>query len=196
MKPKLILIGVGAAVLITAVWFFALWSPQSKKLSDAKTEQAAAEQRASELSARLTRLEKLQANADVLERDRAMLATAIPTADELDDFILQVNDRAAKAGVAFVSIAPQQPGVAAPAPGAAAAGPTPIGLQMQVTGDYFAILRFLEQLRDGERLVTVENFSLAKGGEGGGMTASISGRMFIAPSVAVPAAAPTTASVS
>lgn len=193
MKPKLILIGVGAALLITAVWFFALWSPQGKDLDEAKAEQAAAEQRASELEARLARLKKLEANADVLERDRALLATAIPTADELDNFLLQVNDRAAKAGVEFVSIAPQQPGGGGAAPGAAA-GPTPIGLQMQVTGDYFALLRFMEQLRDGERLVTVENFSLSKGGEGNQMSASIGGRMFIAPAVSVPTAAPTTPS--
>lgn len=194
MKAKLILIGVGAALLITAVWFFALWSPQGKDLDQAKADQAAAEQRSSELTARLTRLKKLEANADVLERDRALLATAIPTADELDDFLLQVNDRAAKAGVDFVSIAPQQPGAAGAAPGAAAAGPTPVGLQIQVTGDYFAILRFMEQLRDGERLVTVENFSLSKGGEGNSMSASIGGRMFIAPAVAVPTATPTTPS--
>jgi Tfp pilus assembly protein PilO len=195
VKAKLILIGVGAALLITAVWFFALWSPQGKDLDQAKADKAAAEQRSSELSARLTRLKKLEANADVLERDRAVLATAIPTADQLDDFLLQVNDRAAKAGVEFVSIAPQQPGAAGAAPGAAAAaGPTPVGLQIQVTGDYFAILRFMEQLRDGERLVTVENFSLSKGGEGNQMSASIGGRMFIAPNVVVPAATPTTPS--
>ena len=194
MKAKLILIGVGAALLITAVWYFALWSPQGKDLDQAKADQAAAEQRASELEARLTRLKKLEANADVLERDRALLATAIPTADQLDAFLLQVNERAARAGVEFVSIAPQQPGGADAAPGAAVAGPTPIGLQIQVTGDYFALLRFMEQLRDGERLVTVENFSLSKGGEGNQMSASIGGRMFIAPSVAVPTATPITPS--
>ena len=193
MKAKLILIGVGAALLITAVWYFALWSPQGKDLDQAKADQAAAEQRASELQARLTRLKKLEANADILERDRALLATAIPTADQLDAFLLQVNERAARAGVDFVSIAPQQPGTDA-TPGAAAAGPTPIALQMQVTGDYFAILRFLEQLRDGERLVTVENFALAQGSAPNEMSASIGGRMFIAPSVAVPTAAPTTPS--
>lgn len=193
MKPKLILIGVGAALLITAVWFFALWSPQGKDLDQAKADQAAAEQRSSELQARLTRLQKLEANADVLERDRALLATAIPTADELDNFLLQVNDRAARAGVDFVSIAPQQPGGGGAAPGVVA-GPTPVGLQMQVTGDYFALLRFMEQLRDGERLVTVENFSLSKGGEGNEMSASIGGRMFIAPAVSVPTATPITPS--
>lgn len=194
MKPKLILIGVGVTLLLTAAWFFAVWSPQGKKLDQARAEQAAAEQRESELQARLTRLKKLEANADVLERDRALLASAIPTADELDEFILQVNERASRAGVGFVSIAPQQPGAAGAAPGAATAGPTPIGLQIQVTGDYFAILRFMEQLRDGERLVTVENFALSKGGEGGEMSASIGGRMFLSPAVTFPATTPTTAS--
>lgn len=195
MKPKLILIGVGTALLITAVWFFAVWSPQGKKLDSAKAEQAAAEQRSSELQERLTHLKKLEANAEVLERDRALLATAIPTADELDDFIIQVNERASKSGVSFVSIAPQQPAGAGAAPaGVAPGGPTPVGLQIQVTGDYFAILRFLEQLRDGERLVTVETFSLAKGGEGGSMSASIGGRMFISPAVAIPTVTPTTPS--
>jgi Tfp pilus assembly protein PilO len=193
VKAKLILIGVGAALLITAVWYFALWSPKGEDLDKAKADQAAQEQRASELTARLARLKKLEANADVLERDRALLATAIPTADELDNFLLQVNERATAAGVDFMSIAPQQPAAATGAPGAVAAGgPTPVGLQMQVTGDYFAILRFLEQLRDGERLVTVENFSLSKGGEGNQMSASIGGRMFIAPTVVVPTATPTT----
>lgn len=191
MKPKLILLGVGAAILITAVWYFALWSPKGEDLDKARADLAAQEQRASELSARLVRLKKLEANADVLERDRALLATAIPTADQLDTFLLQVNERAARAGVDFTSIAPQQPAPGAAAPGAAV-GPTPVGLQMQVTGDYFAILRFLEQLRDGERLVTVENFSLSKGGEGNQMSASIGGRMFIAPTVVVPTATPTT----
>jgi Tfp pilus assembly protein PilO len=189
VKARLILIGVGAAVLITGVWYFALWSPKGADLEAAKAKQAAAEAQASDLQARVTHLKRLEANADVLERDRVKFAAAIPTADQLDNFILQVNQKASAAGVDFVSIAPQQPGAAA-APGATA-GPTPVGLQMQVTGDYFAILRFLEQLRDGERLVTVETFSLSKG-EGNVMSGSIGGRMFIAPTVVVPTATPTT----
>ncbi len=191
MKSKLILIGVGAALVLTGVWYFALWSPQGKNLEKAKADEVAAEQRASQLQVRLTHLQKLQANAHILERDRALLATAIPSTDELDAFILQVNERAAKAGVTFVSVSPQQPNAGAPVPGAAAGAPTAIGLQMQVTGDYFAVLRFMEQLRDGPRLVTVENFSLSKGGEGAEMSATIGGKMFVSPTVTAPAVTPT-----
>lgn len=196
MKPRLILIGVAAAIVITGLWYFVLWSPQGKDLDKARADQAASEQRASQLQARLGHLKKLEANSAVLERDRALLATAIPSTDQLDQFILQVNEKASKAGVQFVSVAPQQPNAGTAAPGAAAAagGATPIGLQIQATGDYFAILRFLEQLRDGQRLMTVENFSLSKGGEGNQMSASIGGRMFENPKAATSVAAATTPS--
>jgi len=199
VKPKLILIGVGAAIAVSAIWFFILWSPQSKSLTDARTEKAAAEQKASVLQARLGHLKKLEANKDVLERDRVKFATAIPSGDELDHFILSVNERASKAGVSFVSISPAPPANAAAAPGSTAPGaPTAIGLQMQVSGDYFAILRFLEQLRvDGERLVTVESLALAKGGGAGNpndLSASIAGKMYtFTPPASVPAAASTPA---
>ncbi|HEX2849395.1 MAG TPA: type 4a pilus biogenesis protein PilO [Acidimicrobiales bacterium] len=192
MKAKLILIGVGGAVVIAALWFFLLWKPQGDHLSKAKADKAAAQVRVDQLSTQLAHLKKLEANAAVLERDRALLAAAIPSSDQLDAFILSTNEKAATAGVSFVSISPQQPGAANAAPGAAAAsGPQVVGLQIQVTGDYFAILRFLEALRDGDRLVTVENFSLSKGGEGNQMSASIGGRMFVNPAQAAAAPAPT-----
>jgi Tfp pilus assembly protein PilO len=189
VKVRLLAIGLGAAVVITAAWYFALWKPKGHDLDTAKANEAAAESRASQAQTRLNHLKRLEANATVLEADRVKFAAAIPTADELDNFLHQVNDRATKAGVDFVTISPTPP-AAGGAPGAS--GPSAVGLQMQVTGDYFAILRFLEQLRDGERLVTVENFSLSKSGEGNQMSASIGGRMFIAPAVVVPTATPTT----
>jgi hypothetical protein len=87
--------------------------------------------------------------------------------------------------VSFVSIAPQQPSAAsAPAaPSGAPGAPVAISLQMSTTGDYFQLLTFLELLRDADRIVTVENFSLSKAGDGKEMTASIGGRMYILPSV-------------
>lgn len=195
MKTKLVLMGVGAALVLSGIWFFLLWSPQGENIDKAKAEKAASDQRASGLQVRLTHLQKLEANSSILERDRALLATAMPSSDQLDAFILDVNDRAAKAGVAFVSVSPQQPAAATAAPGAAAGAPTAIGLQIQVTGTYHQVLFFMEQLRDGSRLVTVENFALSKGAEGGAVSASIGGRMFVSPpTAAAPTAAPTTPS--
>ena len=186
MKARLALIGIGASIVLIGAWFFFLWKPASDDLDQAKEDRAAQETRAQELQVRLARLKNLEANADVLERDRALLAEAIPATDLLDQFILQVNERAARAGVSFVSVAPQQPNTGAAAPGTAA-GPTTIGLQIQVTGDYFQLLRFLEELRDGPRLVTVDTFSLSRGGEGNEMSASVGGRMFMNPAATMTA---------
>lgn len=187
MKARLALIGIGASILLIGAWFFLLWKPASDDLDKAKADRDAQVVRADQLQVRLNHLKDLEANAEVLERDRALLAEAIPSSDLVDQFILQVNERAARAGVSFVSVSPQQPGAAAAAPGTAA-GPTAIGLQIQVTGDYFQLLRFLEEMRDGPRLVTVDTFSLSKGGEGNQMSASVGGRMFLNPTAAAPAA--------
>ena len=180
MKPKLILIGVGAALVLTGAWFFFLWKPAGADLDKARADKVVAEQEASKLQARLSHLKKLEENASVLEQSRSLLATAIPSGDKLDEFILQVNERATRSGVSFVSVAPTPP--AAAAAGAASS----VGLQLQVAGDYFQVMRFLEEMRDGPRLFTVDNFSLNPGSEGK-MTASISSRMFVNPSA--PAAA-------
>jgi Tfp pilus assembly protein PilO len=196
MKSKLILVAALAAVAITALWFFVLWSPQSDSLTKARADEQAARQRQTELQNRLAHLKQLEANADVLERDRAMLATAIPDTDQLDQFIHQVNERAAAAGVSFVSVTPTEP-AAAGVPGAAATTAAPgtppaVGLQLQVSGDYFAIMHFMDALQaPGSRLVTVENLALAKGGATAGLTASIGGKMFVSPPSPTPTATPT-----
>lgn len=190
MKPKLIIIGIVSAVAVTALWFFAMWTPQSNNLSQARTEQQAAEAKVAQQRARLAHLKNLELNADVLERDRIRLAAAIPDTDQLDQFILRVNQSATASGVNFVSVSPTEPAAAAPGVPAAAGAPLSIGIQLQVTGDYFAIMRFLETLRDGERLLTVENLTMAKGGDNAPLTAGITGKMFMSPPVG--AVTPTT----
>lgn len=179
-KAKVIVAGVLVSVAIVGLWFVLLWNPTKTKLSDAQAKEQAAQDRASLLQTRLATLKSYEENQDVLEADRAELSQAIPDEDQLDDFIIYVNRTAESTGVSFVTISPAPPAApAAGAPGAVAGGPSVVALQLQVTGDYFAILRFMDSIRDGDRLVTVENFSLAKGGEGGQMSASIGGRMFV-----------------
>ena len=182
MKTKLIVIGVVSAVALTGLWFVALWRPQTKSLDTAKIERATAQKDLDTLRNRLTRLKQLEANAAVLERDKALLSAALPDTDQLDQFILQVNEKASASGVSFVSVAPTEPTADRPAASSssagAQAGPISIGLQLQVAGDYHSIMRFLETLRDGERLVTVENLQMTKPTDGT-MTAAIKGKMFV-----------------
>ncbi|MGH9149956.1 MAG: type 4a pilus biogenesis protein PilO [Acidimicrobiales bacterium] len=202
MKAKIIALAVLVSVVLGGAWYMFLWSPQGKDLDTAKEELAAAEKRGADLRVRLTRLQKLEANASLLEAQRVKFATAIPDTDDLDDFIIQMSDRAAAAGVTFMSISPTEPQAGrtptAAAGAASPAAPTSVGLQMQVTGDYFALLRFLENLRDGPRLVVVDNLALAKGGGQGtsanALTASIGGKMFISKGTAAATTSQTTTS--
>lgn len=193
MKVKLIAITLAAVVALTGLWYVALWSPQGDKIDKAEAEQAVAEARSAELATRLARLKKLEENKDQLDAERALFATLIPDSDELDTFLLDIHAKAQASGIDFMSIAPAQPAAAGAPAGAAAGGAVPVGLNMQASGDYFALLRFLEQVRDGERLVTIDNLTMS-GGEGGNLTASISGRMFIRG--ATPAPAPVAADPS
>lgn len=185
MKIKLVVMTLGALIALTGVWYVALWSPQGGKLEDAREEEAAAKAEADALEVRLNRLENLAANKAQLDADRDRFAALIPDADELDTFILDIHARAQQSGIQFVSIAPTQPADDV----LAAGGPVPVQLSMQATGDYFALLRFLEQMRDGDRLVTVEGFTLGKSGEGNSLNAAITARMFIRSGTPVPAPA-------
>ncbi len=194
MKAKLALIGIGASLLLAVAWYFALWKPASNNLSEAKEREVAAQTQVDTLSTELARLKQLEANQDVLERDLAALAEKLPDTDELDTFILELNDIASTSGITLQSLSPGEPSLQAAGTGgtgAAATGPIPITLQMQVQGDYFAILRFMDNLRDGTRLVTANNLSLSGGGEEGQMSASISGAMYIARPVTAAPADPT-----
>ena len=187
-KAKVIVAGVLVSVAIIGLWFVLLWNPTKDKLSQAQERETAAQDRANQLQTRLATLKGYEKNSAQLEADKARLSLAIPDEDQLDQFIIHVNDTAEATGVSFVTISPAPP--AAPA---APNNPQVVSLQIQVTGDYFSILRFMDAMRDGERLVTVENFSLAKGGEGGQMSASIGGRMFVVGPL--PSATPATAAV-
>ena len=181
MKPKLILMGVAGVLALTVVWYMALWSPQSDKLEKARTERTAAEAKVQQSQLRLTKLKKLEANADVMTRDRDRLAAKIPDTDQLDSFIIDLNRRATESGVALASISPQDVGAnAAPAAaGAKSTAASAIGLQLQVKGSYPQVLQFVDSVRDGGRLVTVETLSMATPDAGGLLTATIGGRMFV-----------------
>jgi Tfp pilus assembly protein PilO len=197
MKNKFIAIGVVGGLLLAGVWFFFLWGPQGDSLDKARDDRAAAEQRAQGLEQRLAHLRELEKNAPALEALRTRLAAYIPDTDQLDTFILQLNEQAVTSGVRLASLSPTEP-VATAVPAAATANATPngdaagtgaaapvvvaappsIGLSIQVAGDYFAVMRFLETLRDGSRLVVVDQVTMSPS-DGTAVTATIGAKMFL-----------------
>ena len=91
-------------------------------MSHAKTRRQAAEQTQAELQTQLNRLKAQQKSEPLRRAQLEALRTAIPDQPNLAQFILDVNDAAAKAGIDFVSISPSPPAAPA-APAAAAAAP-------------------------------------------------------------------------
>jgi type IV pilus assembly protein PilO len=185
-----VIIGVVAALLVLVLWWFLLWSPQRKKVDDAKARADAAQQQVGQLRVTLSRLQELKRTEALKRSQIEALRVAVPDQPNLAQFILDANDAANKAGIDFLSVTPSPPATAAAGAGTAAAGaPAAINLAMSITGGYFQVLDFVNRLTDLPRIVVIDNLSLAAG-DGSNMTVSITARMFT--TSAAPVAAPTT----
>jgi type IV pilus assembly protein PilO len=184
-----VIIGVVAALLVLVLWWFLLWSPQRKKVDDAKARADAAQQQVGQLRVTLSRLQELKRTEALKRSQIEALRVAVPDQPNLAQFILDANDAANKAGIDFLSVTPSPPATAAAGAGTAAGAPAAINLAMSITGGYFQVLDFVNRLTDLPRIVVIDNLSLAAG-DGSNMTVSITARMFT--TSAAPVAAPTT----
>ena len=186
MSRRALAIGVVAALLVLLLWWFLLWSPQRKKISDARDRRDAAQQQVAQLRVTLSRLQDLKRTEALKRSQIESLRVAVPDQPNLAQFILDANDAANKAGIDFISISPSPP--AGAATGAPAGAPASITLAMNVTGGYFQVLDFLNRLNDLPRIVVIDNLSLAPGGGAAAsdLSVTISARMF---TTSAPAAA-------
>jgi Tfp pilus assembly protein PilO len=181
-----------AMVVILAGWYLLLWSPAARNLDKAQTRRQSAQQRQVQLQAEIDRLQSAQKSEPQNRAKLETLRTAIPDDPALGEFIINVNDAAAKAGIDFVSIAPSLPkaGTAAPAAttgttvpgtvvtGGAANAPAEIVVQFQVGGGYFQVLDFLNRLDALPRLVVTDSINISAD-PGGALTVGVSARMFV-----------------
>lgn len=172
MNRRTLLAVVGGTLAIILVWWFAIYSPKRSATSSAKSERVAAEARGRDLEVTVARLKELDRNRPQTEADLRALNAAIPATPDLATFILSANEIASQAGVDFLSIAPSPP-----APAAGAGQPTSIGLSIQVRGDFFAVVDYLNRLEQLERIVVVDTVNLAAqgGSAGAGATGATGG---------------------
>ncbi|HSH59372.1 MAG TPA: type II secretion system protein GspM, partial [Acidimicrobiales bacterium] len=127
MNRRALLIGAAAAVAVIVLWYFLFWSPRNKALSQARDRREAAQQQEAQLRTEIARLRGAQ-NQEPAKRARLeALRTAIPDDPKLAQFILDTNDAANRAGIDFISIAPQLPAPPAAAAGGATATTAPGG---------------------------------------------------------------------
>lgn len=221
MNRRNLLICGGAAVVILALWYAVLWSPQKSALSDATSRREAAEAMRDELTTRVARLRASQKDEPMKRAQVETLRTTIPDEPNLAAFILDTNDAASKSGIDFISVAPAEPAPAVPAvpgaatpvsvpppggaaPAGAGAPPAEIKLQLQITGGYFQVLDFLNRVNEMPRLVVTDGLTI-NSDEKAKLTVGLTARMFVrtvppgygdvpaATAVATPAPAPSAA---
>lgn len=195
MNRRALLIGTAAAVAVIVLWYFVFWSPRSKALDQARGRRQAAQQQETQLRAEITRLRGAQNQEPAKQARLEALRTAIPDDPKLAQFILDTNDAANRAGIDFISVAPQLPAAPAGAAGAATTPATPAGgggatttnaagarpaeikLSLQIKGGYFQVLDFLNRLDDLSRLVVNDSLTVTAD-QSARLTVGLTSRMF------------------
>lgn len=183
MNRRVLMIAAGVSVGLVLLWFVALWGPRSSELDDARERSQLAEDEAQRLQIRLQRLEGLEERAPALRSDLEELRAAVPDGPELASFILSADDAASRSGISFVSITP---GV--PSQPDDEAAPAEMSITVNAAGGYFQTLDFLNRLYDLDRVLVIDNLTVASSNQGGvvELTTTVAGRIFTteAPAVA------------
>jgi Tfp pilus assembly protein PilO len=165
------LIGIMAgAVVLILLWYFVLFAPTSSDLNDTRNQVAASESQKEELQNTIAQLKELSANAAQQQASLRTLRAAIPPTPDLGAFILQANTIATSTGIDWLSIAPTPP--------TATVGPGPtstISISMQISGGFFEVLDYLNQLEGLERVVIVDTINVAAAGADSGTTGGSTG---------------------
>ncbi|MDQ3570917.1 MAG: type II secretion system protein M [Actinomycetota bacterium] len=123
MNRRALAMGAAGAVAVVVLWYLVFWSPRNKALDQAKKRREAAQQQESQLRTEIARLRGAQDQEPAKRARLEALRTAIPDEPNLAQFILDANEAATRAGIDFISIAPQLP----TAPTAAAGATPPAG---------------------------------------------------------------------
>lgn len=189
-------LGIGAlvAVLVLVLWYMLLWSPANGDVQEANDRQAQAEDEANRLRTEIQRLRAAQQNEPAQRARLEALRAGIPDDPNLAQFILDTNDAAVRAGIDFISVAPTPPAPAGAAgaaaattattaagtaatPGAAAAPPAEIRVNLQIQGGYFQALDFLNRLDLMPRIVVIDNLAVTAD-QTARLSVTIAARMF------------------
>ena len=165
----------GAAVLlVVVVWYFLLWSPQTKSIKSSHKAQAAAEQKAGDLQNQVSQLQGLVKQIPQDNAKLAQLQAELPDNPQLDQALNLLHQAAVQTGVTLASVAPTAPTGSSSGGGQAGGGGPALTLSLSVQGNFQQITAFLAALDTMPRTVVVDKFSLNGG------SAAITARIFYA----------------
>ena len=184
------------SVLILVAGWFLLIAPQRDEVAKLQAETQTQENANSASETELAVLK--QQNKDLPEKqaELAALQTKIPEAPDLPTYIREMQDIGRKAGVQFTSLTPTTPVTMGGVVGTGGAL-TPeqlaaLNVDMVVTGDYFAITKFMNDLETAQRYTLVSGYVITTEGSevstasasssgSANLTATINARIFLVP---------------
>lgn len=151
---------VGAAV-VAGLLLFVLFVvvPKNGEADALRDDIAVEQQHLADLEADVAELESAQATG-ATAAELAAIRQAVPTEPDLAGLLASLRAAATEAGVGLSSIAPGVP--ASATSGSASAIP----LSLVVSGEYFALARFLFELENLPRLARVSAISISAGDAG------------------------------
>lgn len=164
----------GVAIVVIALWYLAVFSPQSKNLKAAHAAHAAAETKIGQLT---TQVQHLKVLVNEIPADQASLATLeqnLPDNPQLDTALNQLNQAAIASGVTLQSVGPTDPGTSGRS---ANSGEPSVALSLSAVGAPAQVSGFLTRLSQMPRVVVVDRVALSGTSP---QTASIGARIFYA----------------
>lgn len=178
------LVALVAALLLTLVWYVALFRPQSARLKAANQAYSSAAQQVQTLRAKVTALEALQKQIPADKAALKQLDAAIPSSPDLRDVLNQLHSIASTDGVELTTFTPTQPSTSSASGGSSASksssGPSPLNISMALAGPYQGMMSFITSLDSMPRTVVVDGATI-DAGPGGKLTANLTARAFYAP---------------
>lgn len=165
-------IAAGAALLLVAIWYLMLWSPQAKNLKAAHKDHAAAVAKIASLQSQEGQLRALVKQIPADNARFAQLEAAFPNNPQLDQALNLFQQAAAESGVAISTLTPT-----AASSASAKGGEPSVALSLSVRGNPAQVTAFLAALASLPRTVVVDSVSLAGGANS---SATIQGHIFYA----------------
>lgn len=164
MRRQGIIAGV-AIVVVIALFYMFLLRPVSADIGEVKTQITAAKSEESTLQLQIVQLERARQNATEIAARLAKFDLLLPKSSDIPAFIRQVQEAADLSGTALASIAPSPPSPVAAGPGVSPAvtgqGVFAVNVVLQVSGGFFRLESFLQRLENLQRVVIVNNMSIA-----------------------------------
>ena len=189
MRSRGVVVGVLLGVVVVLVWNLLIFAPKGRDLSAAKKDAEAAQQMEPGLRSQLAQLQEISKNGPEIAAQLDRLSAAVPTAPDLDGFILSANQIAVQSGIDWLSVSPS-------VTQAGTTGVSVIPLTVSIKGGFFQVLDYLNRLEDLGRLVIVDAINATAGADdsAGAVTTgaptlavTLTGRMFTMAPPATPA---------